>query len=92
MLCNCRFFSILSFSLDYKAVKVMNKELLHFLKEINGNTYIGNDIAMKQMAFQANIKKLDNMKRKLAASLQHANISLRLVSMHYAHVWLTSYL
>ena len=70
----------------------MNKELLHFLKEINGNTYIGNDIAMKQMAFQANIKKLNNMKRKLAASLQHANISLRLVSMHYAHVWLTSYL
>ena len=80
MLCNCRFFSILSFSLDYKAVKVMNKELLHVLKELNGNTYIGNDITIKQMVFQANIEKLDNMKRKLATSLRHhAN---RPVSIH----------
>ena len=58
----------------------MNKELLHVLKELNGNTYIGNDITIKQMVFQANIEKLDSMKRKLATSLRHhAN---RPVSIH----------
>ena len=75
--------SILSFSPDYKAVKVMNKELLHVLKELNGNTYIGNDITIKQMVFQANIKKLDNMERKLATSLRHhANrpVSIRMLT------------
>ena len=58
----------------------MNKELLHFLKEINENTYIGNDITIKQMVFQANIEKLDNMKRKLATSLRHQ--AKRPVSIH----------
>ena len=58
----------------------MNKELLHILKELNGNTYNGNDITIKQMVFQANIEKLDNMERKLATSLRHhAN---RPVSIH----------
>ena len=89
--------SILSFSPDYKAVKVMNKELLHVLKELNGNTYIGNDITIKQMVFQANIEKLDNMERKLATSLRHhANrpVSIHMLtcaSYQYAgllsHVW-----
>ena len=69
-------FSILSFSFVSKALKVMNKELLHFLKEINGNTCNGDDISMKQTISHANIEKLENMKSKLAKSLQHTSRSV----------------
>ena len=65
--------------IDFKAMKVMNKEILHFLKEINGNTYFGNDSSMTQIICQARIEKLQSMKSKLSTSLQHTNIS---VSIH----------